>query len=132
MVTVCRVNLDNFSVINDGIGLSAGDFLLCSVAARLQELVAGERAMVARMATDDFAILIEERTERDLSQFAATMNARLCEPVYVGDQGDRGLGGNRVGAPPRGGISAGSWFVLRISRCTGPSAWVAGNGISTI
>jgi diguanylate cyclase (GGDEF)-like protein/PAS domain S-box-containing protein len=87
MITVCRVNLDNFSVINDGIGLSAGEFLLCSVAARLQELVAGKRAMVARMATDDFAILIEEVTQRDLNRFAATMNTRLCEPVYFGDQG---------------------------------------------
>ncbi len=87
MITVCRVNLDNFSVINDGIGLEAGEFLLCSVATRLQELVADERAMVARMATDDFAILIEEDTERDLRLFAATMNTRLCEPVYFGDQG---------------------------------------------
>jgi diguanylate cyclase (GGDEF)-like protein/PAS domain S-box-containing protein len=87
MITVCRVNLDNFSVINDGIGLDAGDFLLCSVAARLQELVADEKAIVARMATDDFAILIEEDAERDLSLFATTMNTRLCEPVYFGDQG---------------------------------------------
>lgn len=107
MVTVCRVNLDNFSVINDGIGLSAGDFLLCSVAARLQELVAGERAMVARMATDDFAILIEERTERDLSQFAATMNARLCEPAYVGDQGIAVSVGIGLVRRRAGGISAG-------------------------
>ncbi|MGH3767839.1 MAG: EAL domain-containing protein [Pseudonocardiaceae bacterium] len=87
MITVCRVNLDNFSVINDGIGLGAGDFVLCSVATQLQELVAGERALVARMATDDFAILIEESTERDLRLFAATMNTQLCEPVYYGNQG---------------------------------------------
>jgi diguanylate cyclase (GGDEF)-like protein/PAS domain S-box-containing protein len=87
MITVCRVNLDNFSVINDGIGLSAGEFLLCSVAARLQELVADDKAIVARMATDDFAILIEGDAERDLSVFATTMNTRLCEPVYFGNQG---------------------------------------------
>ena len=87
MITVCRVNVDNFSVINDGIGLSAGEFLLCSIAARLTELVSGERAMVARTGTDDFAILIEEDAERDLSQFAETINTQLCEPVYFGDQG---------------------------------------------
>jgi GGDEF domain-containing protein len=57
MINCCRVNLDNFSVIAAGIGRSAGEFLLCSVAARLQELVTGERAMVARMGTDDVAIL---------------------------------------------------------------------------
>ena len=87
MITVCRVNVDNFSMINDGMGLSAGELLLVSVAARLKELVHGERAMVARMGTDDFAILIEERAERDLSQFAETINTRLCEPIYFGDQG---------------------------------------------
>lgn len=87
MITVCRVNLDNFSVINDGIGLNAGEFLLCSVATRLQELVADDKAIVARMATDDFAILIEEDAERDLSLFATTMNTRLCEPIYFGNQG---------------------------------------------
>ena len=107
MITVCRVNLDNFSGINDGIGLSAGEFLLCSVAARLQELVAGERAMVARMATDDFAILIEEGPERDLSQFAATMNSRLCEPVYFGDQGIAVSVGTGLVRRRAAGISAG-------------------------
>ncbi len=87
MITVCRVNLDNFSVINDGIGLNAGEFLLRSVAERLQELVADERAMVARMGTDDFAILIEDGTVHDLNRFAEKMNDQLCEPVYFGEQG---------------------------------------------
>lgn len=126
MITVCRVNLDNFSVINDGIGLSAGEFLLCSVAARLQEVVAGERAMVARMATDDFAILIEERTERDLTQFAATINTRLCEPVYFGNQGIAvsvgiGLVRRRVG-----GISAGE--LIRAANTTLHRAKRVGRG----
>jgi diguanylate cyclase (GGDEF)-like protein/PAS domain S-box-containing protein len=107
MITVCRVNLDNFSGINDGIGLSAGEFLLCSVAARLQELVSGERAMVARMASDDFAILIEEGPERDLSQFAATMKGRLCEPVYFGDQGIAVSAGIGLVRRRAAGISAG-------------------------
>lgn len=106
MITVCRVNLDNFSVINDGIGLSAGEFLLCSVAARLKELVAGERAMVARMATDDFAILIEAGNQRDLSQFAARINTRLCEPVYFGNQGIAVSVGIGLVRRRAGGISA--------------------------
>lgn len=87
MITVCRVNVDNFSMINDGIGLGAGELLLVSVAARLNELVSGEQAMVARTGIDDFAILIEERAERDLSQFAEAINTRLCEPIYFGEQG---------------------------------------------
>lgn len=107
MIMVCRVNLDNFAMINDGIGLSAGEFLLCSLAARLKELVAGERAMVARMATDDFAILIEEGTECDLSQLATMINSRLCEPVYFGDQGIAVSVGVGLVRRRAGGISAG-------------------------
>ncbi|MGH3772542.1 MAG: putative bifunctional diguanylate cyclase/phosphodiesterase [Pseudonocardiaceae bacterium] len=88
MITVCRVNLDNFSVINDGIGPGAGEFLLCSVAARLQELVAGKRAMVARLGNDDFAILIENGMDvHDLSVFASSINIRCCEPIYFDNRG---------------------------------------------
>jgi len=140
IITVCRVNLDNFSVINDGIGLSAGEFLLCAVAARLTELVAGERAMVARLATDDFAILIEERTERDLSQFAARINTLLCEPVYFGDQGIAVSANIGLVRRRAGGISAGELVraanvtlhrAKRVGRGSGVSmTWstTAGNG----
>ncbi|MGH3598701.1 MAG: EAL domain-containing protein, partial [Pseudonocardiaceae bacterium] len=128
MITVCRVNLDNFSVINDGIGLSAGEFLLCSVAARLKELLAGERAMVARMATDDFAILIEDGTERDLSQFAATINTRLCEPVYFGKHGIAVSVGIGLVRRRAGGISAGELvraanITLHRAKRVGPGQW---------
>jgi diguanylate cyclase (GGDEF)-like protein/PAS domain S-box-containing protein len=106
MITICRLDVDNFSVINDGIGLSAGEFLLDSVAVRLTELVAGEQAMVARMGTDDFAILIEDDAERDLSQFAETINAQLCEPVYFGDQGIAVSVGIGLVRRRAGGVSA--------------------------
>lgn len=106
MITVCRLDVDNFSVINDGIGLSAGEFLLDSVAVRLTELMAGERAMVARMGVDDFAILIEEDVERDLSQFAETINTQLCEPVYFGDQGIAVSVGIGLVRRRAGGVSA--------------------------
>ncbi|HSL08560.1 MAG TPA: EAL domain-containing protein [Pseudonocardiaceae bacterium] len=106
-VTVCRVNLDNFSVINDGIGRMTGERLLCSVATRLQEFVTGERAMVARMGADDFAILIEGGMDsRDLSLFAATINIRLCEPVYLDNRGIAVSTGVGVVSRPAGGISA--------------------------
>ncbi|MGH3718610.1 MAG: putative bifunctional diguanylate cyclase/phosphodiesterase [Pseudonocardiaceae bacterium] len=88
MITVCRVNLDNFAVINDGIGPEAGEFLLRSVATRLQELVADKRAMVARMGNDDFAIMIENGMDsHDLSVFASSINIRLCEPIYLDNRG---------------------------------------------
>lgn len=88
MVTLCRVNLDNFSVITDGLGRTAGDAVLRSVAHRLSDLVAGQRAMVARLGADDFAILVEDGPDRlDARALAAGINDTLCEPVYVNDCG---------------------------------------------
>jgi diguanylate cyclase (GGDEF)-like protein/PAS domain S-box-containing protein len=90
MVTLCRVNLDNFSVITDGIDRRAGETLLRSVAGQLTELVAGQPAMVARLGVDDFAILIEDGPDRfDPREFASRINERLCEPFYVDER--RGL-----------------------------------------
>jgi diguanylate cyclase (GGDEF)-like protein/PAS domain S-box-containing protein len=108
LVTVCRVNLDCFSVINDGIGRTTGERLLCSIAGRLQNLVMWERAMVARMGNDDFAILIEDgpRTP-ELSMLAASINDELSEPVYVGDRGLAVSAGVGVVRRQAGGISPG-------------------------
>ncbi|MCA1672952.1 MAG: diguanylate cyclase, partial [Actinobacteria bacterium] len=108
LVTVCRVNLDSFSVINDGLGRTTGEQLLRSVAGRLRTLVATERAMVARMGTDDFAILIENGPETpDLGQLAASINAEFAEPVYLGDRGLAVTAGVGVVRRPAGGISPG-------------------------
>ncbi|MGH3794719.1 MAG: putative bifunctional diguanylate cyclase/phosphodiesterase [Pseudonocardiaceae bacterium] len=108
LVTVCRVNLDSFSVINDGIGRDTGERLLCSVAARLQSLVRKERAMVARMGTDDFAILIEDTAQTpDLSSLAASINEELAEPIYLGDRGLAVSAGVGVVRRQAGGISPG-------------------------
>jgi diguanylate cyclase (GGDEF)-like protein/PAS domain S-box-containing protein len=90
MVTLCRVNLDNFSVITDGIDRSAGNALLRAVAHRLTDLVAGQQSMVARLGSDDFAILIEDGPDSpDPRVLAASINETLCEPFYLEDH--RGL-----------------------------------------
>jgi diguanylate cyclase (GGDEF)-like protein/PAS domain S-box-containing protein len=90
MVTLCRVNLDNFSVITDGIDRTAGDALLRSVARRLHNLVRGQQAMVARLGADDFAILIEDGPSvPDPRVLATSINELLGEPFYVDDR--RGL-----------------------------------------
>ncbi|MGH4011003.1 MAG: putative bifunctional diguanylate cyclase/phosphodiesterase [Pseudonocardiaceae bacterium] len=83
-VTVCKVDLDGFSVVNDGLGQGVGDLLLRSVAGRLQALVAGERAMVARFDADEFGIVIEESpTTPNAATLAASINTELSEPVYL-------------------------------------------------
>jgi diguanylate cyclase (GGDEF)-like protein len=100
------VNLDNFSVITDGIDRTAGDALLRSVARRLSDLVTGQRAMVARLGADDFAILIEDGPGRiDAQVLAASINETLCEPFYLGDRGLAVSAGVGVVHRPATGIS---------------------------
>jgi len=87
-VLLCKIDLDDFAVINHGLGLGAGDFLLRSVAARLQALFVGERAFLARFGADEFAILIEESpTTPSASTLAGLINNELSEPVYFADRG---------------------------------------------
>ncbi len=87
-VTLCKIDLDCFGIVNDGLGQGVGDLLLRSVAGRLQALVAGERAMVARFGADEFAIVIEDSpTAPSAASFAASINAELSEPVYLAGRG---------------------------------------------
>ncbi len=87
-VMLLKIDLDGFAVVNDGLGQGVGDLLLRSVAGRLQALVAGERAMVARFDADEFAILIEESpTTPNAATLAASINTELSEPVYLAGRG---------------------------------------------
>lgn len=87
-VTLCKIDLDGFAVVNDGHGHAAGNLVLRAVATRLQRLVAGHPAMVARFGADEFAIVIEEpASPLDLVTLAKAVNSELSEPVYLGDYG---------------------------------------------
>lgn len=81
-IIVCKVDLDSFAAINDGFGREIGDQVLQSVAGRLQVIVAGEKAIVARFGSDEFAILIENSAATpDVSALAASINFELAKPV---------------------------------------------------
>ena len=66
---VCLINLDQFKIINVSYGISAGDEVLCKVAALLAGKVAGQ-GVVARLDADNFALLLENRTIPQTEQFA--------------------------------------------------------------
>ncbi len=65
-VWVIHVDLDRFKFINDTLGLSAGDALLKQVAGRLLECVR-ETDTVARLAADEFVLVLPERTNESLA-----------------------------------------------------------------
>lgn len=88
VVTLLQLDLDAFSVVNDGLGHEAGDRLLNIVARRLESVVTDQQAMVARLGGDEFAILIEPAdTVPDAGALAEAVNTALAEPVYLEDTG---------------------------------------------
>lgn len=87
-VTLYHLDLDVFSVVTDGLGRRVGDHLLKSVANRLRAVFAAEKAMVARLDGDEFAVLVEngEGTPNVVTTIGR-INDELAEPVYVDGQG---------------------------------------------
>lgn len=87
-VTLCCVNLDGFSVLNKGLGHRVGDHLLRTVAKRLEDVVAGEKALIARTGGDEFAVLIEDSPRTpEIPELVGRINEALAEPEYVDGQG---------------------------------------------
>ncbi|WP_433273522.1 putative bifunctional diguanylate cyclase/phosphodiesterase [Actinosynnema sp. CS-041913] len=80
-VTVFHLDLDGFSLVTGGLGRQVGDHLLKVVAARLEDVVADETAMVARFGYDEFAVLVENTdTTPDVVTMVRRINDRLSEP----------------------------------------------------
>ncbi|MDQ4105043.1 MAG: diguanylate cyclase, partial [Actinomycetota bacterium] len=84
LITLIHLDLDGFSAINDGLGHHAGVQMLDVVARRLEGVVADQRAMVARLGADEYAILIEPGDSAlDVGAFAEAINSELAEPYYI-------------------------------------------------
>ncbi len=80
---VIFLDLDDFKVVNDTLGHSAGDQLLRTVADRLGTAARGVDT-IARMGGDEFTILIEElRDHGSAETFADRVIERLREPVTI-------------------------------------------------
>jgi len=62
--TVLYLDLDRFKAINDILGQSAGDDMLAEIARRLEQMI-GDTGFVARIGSDQFAVLATEACTRD-------------------------------------------------------------------
>ena len=81
--TLIMIDRDGFQSFNDAAGPGAGDELLRTVAERLTA-TAGERAVVARVGSDEFAILLPTTGEPDIaSRLAEKIHAAFAEPFKV-------------------------------------------------
>jgi diguanylate cyclase (GGDEF)-like protein len=76
------LDLDRIGQVNHAMGREFGDQVLAQAAARL-ELAFGQRALVARVAADDFAALMELEGLEAAAQLAEGLLARCREPYVV-------------------------------------------------
>jgi diguanylate cyclase (GGDEF)-like protein/PAS domain S-box-containing protein len=83
-VAALFLDLDDFKLVNDGLGHAAGDALLGAVAERLRRATRGVD-LVARLGGDEFAILLDGLADtHDVLAVADRIHAVLRDPVDVG------------------------------------------------
>ncbi len=82
-VAVLYIDIDNFKLINNSLGHTAGDLLLATIAQRIQ-VCAGEQRLVARIGSDEFAVLIPAvATQTSTSALASLIQRELRQPIEV-------------------------------------------------
>jgi len=76
------LDLDDFKDVNDRFGHAMGDDLLVAVAARLGEILGG-RGLLARLDSDEFAVLLTDAAPAETSAHAQEVLVAMRRPVRV-------------------------------------------------
>ena len=82
---VLILDIDGFKNVNDTLGHAVGDGILCEVARRLEDGV-GASGLVARLGSDEFAVLLHERTQPLQAQAMADVLLDTLAHTIVVDQ----------------------------------------------
>jgi diguanylate cyclase (GGDEF)-like protein len=86
-VSVLFVDLDNFKLVNDSLGHSVGDELLCEVARRINGCVESTAGcIVSRIGGDEFVILYPHAKSQSDDRLAACILAAVTEPFKIADR----------------------------------------------
>jgi diguanylate cyclase (GGDEF)-like protein len=86
LLAIMILDVDGFKTISDTVGHLAGDLLLLTVGERLRSRVRATDT-VARLGSDEFAILIEDLARPDYSALVARkLLDAMAAPVVVGDR----------------------------------------------
>lgn len=76
------IDIDRFKNINDTLGNTAGDYILCELASHLQEIIfPGD--VLSRISSDEFILLTEESSEEDIQRRAEQIIAKCCQLFKV-------------------------------------------------
>ena len=84
-VAVLFIDLDNFKIINDTLGHTAGDVLLKGVSERLATR-ARATDMLGRLGGDEFLMVIENATPHDAHGIATELTYMFIKPFDIADQ----------------------------------------------
>ncbi len=127
------LNLDKFQLINNGLGHLIGDQVLIEASKRLSALIS-ESDMVARLGSDEFAMLLSEsQTPESVAQFAAKIVSALAVPIQANEQQEIVLSaglGIVIRSPGHSSVSQMLGDVataMRHAKVIGGSSWVLFN-----
>ncbi|MBF8739838.1 putative bifunctional diguanylate cyclase/phosphodiesterase [Pseudomonas guariconensis] len=84
-ICLLLVDIDNFKRINDSLGHQTGDKLLVSLARRLRNSLGGGDVL-ARFASNEFAVLLDDTTLEAGQQVALQLLRTLDKPMFVDNQ----------------------------------------------
>ena len=84
-ISLLLVDIDNFKRINDSLGHQTGDKLLISLARRLRNSLSASGSL-ARFASNEFAVLLDDTDLESGQQVASQLLATLDKPMFVDNQ----------------------------------------------
>ena len=84
-ISIIRIDLDRFKLINESLGYTYGDELLKKIADRLS-LYIDKASNLYRQSGDEFVFLLKGKTKEDTSAFAENILTELAKPIYLDHQ----------------------------------------------